>query len=94
MSARRIVVETFCQHGEWLGPHCTKDREGSCPYPSSDRTRECYCQGGSRRELEPGEFVLIEKVDGKWPEVAFNHELVVGPLMLEAIAHALAQEPT
>lgn len=25
------------------------------------------CPGGSRRVLEPGEFVLVKKVDGRWP---------------------------
>src|SRR5690554_4722461 len=65
MRVVEIVIE--CGHGEWVGPHCTMEREGRCPYYPTDTDRECYCPGGSRRALEPGSFALVEKVDGKGP---------------------------
>ena len=64
---RVVEIVTECEHGEWVGPHCTMEREGRCPYAPTDTDRECYCPGGSRRVLEPGSFVLVEKVDGRWP---------------------------
>lgn len=60
--ARRVEIVTECEHGEWVGPHCTMEREGRCPYDPTDTDRECYCPGGSRRVLEPGEYVLVKKV--------------------------------
>ena len=59
----RIVIETLCEHG----------RAEGCPFhdPVCRSNRPCLatcCPGGSRRVLDPGSFVLIEKVDGEWPE--------------------------
>src|SRR5690606_24439408 len=66
---RVVEIVTVCEHGEWVGPHCTMEREGRCPYYPTDTDRECYCPGGSRRVLEPGEFVLVEKAeDGEWKD--------------------------
>ena len=35
--------------------------------PSTIISDEGWCPGGPRRALAPGEYVLVEKVDGRWP---------------------------
>jgi len=96
---RVVEIVTECEHGEWVGPHCTMEREGRCPYYPTDTDRECYCPGGSRRVLEPGEYVLIAR-DAELP-----HRWDVPPelpgwtfsdygkfqLMLHDVADALAE---
>jgi hypothetical protein len=54
--ARRVVIEEPCDHGLVTGPH---EFNPDCP-------------GGSRHVLDPGSYVLIEKVDGEWPEDALD----------------------
>lgn len=69
----RVEIVTECEHGQ-AGKHllaekrfdgCDQCRSGEhgCGNPHFD------CPGGSRRVLEPGSFVLVEKVNGEWPPV-------------------------
>ena len=54
----RVEIVTVCEHGK-SDPHRWD--------PSTSISDEGWCPGGSRRVLAPGEYVLVEKVDGKWP---------------------------
>lgn len=55
--SKRLVEETLCEHGK-AGPH------PRYLFASPGDT----CHDGSRRVLEPGEFVLVERAeDGSWP---------------------------
>lgn len=56
--ASRIWIT--CDH-EHLGPHLTRELPTAI-------SNEGWCQGGS--VLTEGDYVLIEKVDGEWPEWA------------------------
>ena len=62
----RIVIEevTLCEHG----------RDGQClsgGWVSQGRSEYTLnCPGGSRRLLDPGSYVLIEKRGNAWPEWA------------------------
>lgn len=41
MSPQTIEGYTECSHG-YRGPHCTREDEGSCPYPAHAE-EECRC---------------------------------------------------
>src|SRR5690554_4870085 len=59
MSVVEIVTE--CEHG-WVESHAWPG-EGDVMHAGVWP----MCPGGSRRVLEPGEYVLVKKVDGRWP---------------------------
>lgn len=52
----RVVVESPCEK-------CGNTHVGERIVDAG-----CFGSGGSRRVLTPGEFVLVEKVDGEWPD--------------------------
>jgi hypothetical protein len=84
---RRIVVQETCSNGrfhplEWEEPTSCCDH-----WPDGDRSHPLFgvcptasfCDGGSRRVLDPGSYVLIEKVDSGhtlggliWPDWAYE----------------------
>lgn len=67
----RVEIVTECEHG-YVEEHCADHPELAGAwhpefwgYPPEGRCRRC--SGGSRRVLEPGSYVLIEKTNGEWP---------------------------
>lgn len=74
MSGKRIVeVQTTCEHGAMYGhlacDHNAHGFKGSHDYYQPSQP-DCRCPGGSKRRLTEGQYVLIEKVDDRWPESA------------------------
>ena len=59
---RVVEIVTECEHG-WIESHASVPAEGDAMHAGVWP----ICPGGSRRVLEPGSFVLVEKVDGRWP---------------------------
>ena len=63
----RVVIETECEHGWAKGSgHWVKPPKFN--KMSQAWSKEVWCPGGSRRVISEGEYLLIEKVDGEWPE--------------------------
>src|SRR5690606_39582440 len=55
-----VEIITECKHGK---------SDPDSWEPSTSLSDEGWCTGGSRRVLEPGSFVLVEKAeDGEWKD--------------------------
>lgn len=63
----RVVIEEPCEHGTMIA-HLIDGTEHRVFNAGgwSDEVKD-ECPGGSRRVLDPGSYVLIQRVDGKWP---------------------------
>ena len=66
-----IVIEEpgkTCQGRGWIKT-CNDELNPGCERPDCGKLcSDCGERGWHRRVLDPGSFVLIEKVDGEWPE--------------------------